>query len=254
MIIRVFEDKESLGRHAASIGADALRKAIRQKDAANVILATGASQFEVLRHLVSETDIDWGKVTCFHLDEYAGMDSNHPASFRRYLRERFVEQLGVPLAAFHFIAAEGDLGAECKRVGDLIKRTTVDVAWIGIGENGHVAFNDPPADFETDEPYLVVELDEACRRQQVGEGWFPSLLEAPSSAISMSIRQILKSRKIICSAPDLRKAAAVQGSLEGPIHPACPASILRTHGDIELLLDVKSSSLLARETLVRYSG
>ena len=182
-------------------------------------------------------------MTGFHLDEYLGLPASHPASFRGYLRERFVRH--VPLAAFHELDGEAaDPAAECRRVGDLLARQPIDAAFVGIGENGHLAFNDPPADFETDEPYLVVNLDHACRRQQLGEGWFESLDDVPRRAISMSVRQILKSRTIVCSVPDDRKADAVQATVEGPATPDVPASILQTHDDCTLFLDAAAASLL----------
>jgi glucosamine-6-phosphate deaminase len=185
-------------------------------------------------------------MTAFHLDEYAGLPITHPASFRLYLWQRFASRLPTPLAAFHFIDGEGDPQAECRRLGELIHRHCVDVAFVGIGENGHLAFNDPPADFQTEEPYLVVPLDEACRRQQVGEGWFQSLDKVPKQALSMSCRQILKSHAIICTVPDERKARAVKACLEGPVSPLAPASILREHPEATIYLDEASASLLAR--------
>jgi glucosamine-6-phosphate deaminase len=190
--------------------------------------------------------VDWNRVTAFHLDEYIGMPITHPASFRKYLKERFVDRLPQPLAAFHYINGEGDGAAECRRLNDIIAAHPIDVAFVGIGENGHLAFNDPPADFETDEPYLVVNLDEACRRQQLGEGWFPTLEDVPQQAISMSIRQILKADTILCSVPDARKAEAVRASLEGPVTPNVPASILQRHESTTVYLDVASAALLSR--------
>lgn len=233
MKIVVGADARACGRAAAAEGAPRIGE--------RVIWATGASQFEMLEALVG-LPVDWGRVTGFHLDEYLGLPMSHPASFRRYLKERLVER--VPLAAFHYIGGEGDPEAECRRVGGLIAAAPVDVAFIGIGENGHLAFNDPPADFETQAPYLVVELDEACRRQQLGEGWFPTLEAVPRRAISMSVRQILKSRAIICTVPDRRKAGAVRAAVKGPVTPRVPASILQTHPEVTLFLDRESASLL----------
>jgi len=246
MKIETHPTKDQSGQSAAKRGASLIRDALRERHHANIILATGASQFEMLSHLVKEPNIDWKKVTVFHLDEYAGMPITHPASFRKYLKERFVEKLPTPPAAFHYINTEGDLKAECKRLSDLIKKHPIDVAFIGIGENGHLAFNDPPADFKTEEPYIVVNLDEACRKQQLGEGWFPTLNDVPKQAISMSIRQILKSHSIICTVPDQRKAKAVQAAVEGPVIPQLPASILQQHGDTVLYLDQPAASLLAK--------
>lgn len=244
MRVDISQTKTEMGERAAAAGADRIRKALQQRGHATVILATGASQFEMLDHLVRAEGIDWSRVTGFHLDEYAGMSEEHPASFRRYLRERFVERLPVPMAAFHYIDAERDPRKASERLGELISRHPVDVAFVGIGENGHLAFNDPPADFETEDPYLVVELDEACRRQQLGEGWFDTLEQVPTRAVSMSVRQIMKSACIICTVPDERKAAAVQAALEGPVTPLVPASILQRHPDCHLFLDVPAASRL----------
>lgn len=231
-----------MGAAAARVGATAIRDAIATRGHANIIVATGASQFEVLAHLLAEQDIDWSLVTGFHLDEYLGLPMTHPASFRGYLKQRFVDH--VPLAAFHYLDGEHDAAAECDRVGTILAEHPVDVAFIGIGENAHIAFNDPPADFETDEPYLVVDLDEACRQQQLGEGWFPTLDDVPSQAISMSVRQILKSHTVVCSVPDERKAAAVAAAVEGPVTPDVPASVLQTHDRVHLMLDQAAASKL----------
>lgn len=243
MRIEICKDVKDLGRRAAADGAARLRAAIAERGGANLIVATGASQFEVLAALVAAEGIDWSKVTGFHLDEYIGMPITHPASFRRYLKERLVDR--VPFAAFHYIDGEADPVTECRRVGELIRRHPIDVAMVGIGENGHLAFNDPPADFETDEPYIVVALDDACRRQQFGEGWFPTFDAVPTRAISMSIRQIMRSKAIVCSVPDQRKAKAVQAALEGPVTPNVPASILQTHAEATIYLDPPAASLLA---------
>lgn len=245
MNISISEDKQALGQRAAEHGARLIREAIAARDAASIIVATGASQFEMLGALVKMPDIRWDKVTAFHLDEYIGLPISHPASFRKYLSERFVSKLPMPLAAFHPINGEGDPAAECRRVGDAIRAHGVDVAFVGIGENGHLAFNDPPADFETAEPYIVVTLDDACRRQQMGEGWFASLDDVPKQAISMSIRQIMRSRAVIASVPDRRKAAAVKACLQGDVSPDAPASILQRHADATIYLDRDSASFIA---------
>jgi glucosamine-6-phosphate deaminase len=244
MNIIIKESKDELGRVAAADGAERIRQAIAARAMANIIVATGASQFEMLAALVAEPGIDWGKVTAFHLDEYAGMPMSHPASFRKYLKERFVDALPTPIGMFHYVNAEGDAQAECDRLGAIIRNHPVDVAFIGIGENGHVAFNDPPADFETEEPYIVVALDEACRRQQLGEGWFPTLADVPMQAISMSVRHIMKSAAIVCTVPDLRKAVAVKNTVKGPVTPNVPASILQTHPVMTLYLDTPAASML----------
>jgi len=247
MRVDISASKQDLGATAAADGAAWIRQAIAERGEANVIVATGASQFEVLAELAKAPGIDWSKVTFFHLDEYVGMPMTHPASFRKYLKERLVDRLPTPPRAFHFLDAEGDCQAECRRLGELIARHPIDVAFIGIGENGHLAFNDPPADFQTDEPYLIVELDEACRRQQLGEGWFPSLDAVPKQAISMSIRQILKSQAIVCSVPDARKADAVAAAIEGPVTPDVPASILQNHERVTIYLDEPAAMQLKRE-------
>jgi glucosamine-6-phosphate deaminase len=238
----ILKTKQEVGEVAANLTAERINAAIAARGAANIILATGASQFEMLAVLVQQP-VDWSKVTAFHLDEYVGMAETHRASFRKYLKERF--QSKVPsLGVFHYINGEGDPAAECRRVGDILRRHPIDVACVGIGENGHLAFNDPPADFDTEEPYILVELNDACRRQQFGEGWFPTLADVPRRAISMSIRQIMASRCIVCTVPDERKAVAVRDTLEGPISNRVPASILRRHDECHLFLDVPAASLL----------
>jgi glucosamine-6-phosphate deaminase len=242
--IAIHESKQDLGRAAADRAAAAIGEAIARAGEARVVAATGASQFEFLDALTARGDVDWPRVEMFHLDEYVGVSDTHPASFRHYLRERIVER--VHPRAFHFLAGDAvDPAAECRRVGALIARAQVDVAFVGIGENGHLAFNDPPADFETEEPYLVVALDEACRRQQLGEGWFATLDDVPRRAISMSIRQILKAREILCIVPDARKAKAVRDCLEGEVTPVHPSSILQTHPATTVHLDRDSAALLA---------
>jgi len=241
MDIQVHRNKEELGRIAARQGADRIREALKERGEAIIIVATGASQFEMLNALVKE-DLDWSRVTGFHLDEYIGLSLTHPASFRKYLKERFVQH--TPLKEFHYVNGEGDPVRECERLAGLIREEEVDVAFIGIGENGHLAFNDPPADLVKEEPFLVLELDRACRLQQVNEGWFPSLGAVPRTAISMSVVQILKSRHIICTVPDERKAKAVRCTVEGSVNPNCPASALQDHPSVSLFLDPGSSSLL----------
>jgi glucosamine-6-phosphate deaminase len=242
MNIITSENKQEMGRRAAGQGAQLIRDVLSKRGAATIIVATGASQFEMLDALAKEPDIRWDRVTAFHLDEYVGMEITHGASFRKYLWERFHSKLPLPLVAFHYINADKDPHGECKRLGELIKQKNVDVAFIGIGENGHLAFNDPPADFQTEQPYLVVNLDEACRKQQLGEGWFPTLNDVPTQAISMSVKQILKSNAIICTVPDSRKAIAVKGAVEGPVTPDVPASILQRHARTWLFLDRASAA------------
>jgi glucosamine-6-phosphate deaminase len=246
--IRIFADSKSLGAAAAAQAAAILQTAIAERGTARIIAATGASQFAFLEALTATPGIDWSRVEMFHLDEYIGLPVTHPASFRRYLHERLISKTG--LIRYHLLDGERDPQAVCEAVGKELNAAPVNVAFVGIGENGHLAFNDPPADFETDEPYLIVTLDAACRRQQVGEGWFADLPEVPTQAISMSIRQLLRAEKIICVVPDERKARAVQTCLEGDISPLAPASILRTHPDATLYLDHASASLLKPETVV----
>jgi glucosamine-6-phosphate deaminase len=243
--IRIEPDREKLGRAAAALGIAAIRSAIAERGEATIIVATGASQFETLAELTA-ADLAWDRVTAFHLDEYVGLPESHPASFRRYLAERFVAPLGGKVT-FHPVNGEAEPAAEARRLGDLIANRMVDVCFAGIGENCHLAFNDPPADFETEDPYIVVALDEACRRQQWGEGWFPSLDAVPERAISMSIRQMMKSRLLVLSVPDERKAEAVRAALEGPVSPEFPASIVQTHPAATLLLDPPAASLLRQQ-------
>jgi len=246
MNVKIMPDKTQMGKAAAAAGAEHIRRAIAERGAANIIVATGASQFEMLAALVAEPNINWNAVTGFHLDEYVGLPIGHPASFRGYLWQRFVSKLPLPLRAFHFLDGERDAKAECNRVAEIIRKHPIDVAFVGIGENGHLAFNDPPADFETEDPYLVVHLDDACRRQQLGEGWFPTFDDVPKQALSMSVRQIMKSRAIICTVPDERKAEAVGNSVEGEVTPKVPASVLQKHENCTLFLDRPAASRLKR--------
>lgn len=243
MNIKIFDDKIASGQAAAEQGANAIRQALAATGNARIIAATGASQFEFLAALTQAPRIDWTKVEMFHLDEYVGMSIAHPASFRKYLLERFIQPTG--LTNYHLLEGEADLEEVCARANAAIAAVPIDVAFVGIGENGHLAFNDPPADFTIETPYIIVQLDEACRRQQFGEGWFPTLEDVPQQAISMSIQQILKAREIVCVVPDARKAQAVKACLEGEISPLAPASILRTHPNVTVYLDQDSAALLA---------
>lgn len=244
MVLKVFNDKSSLGKAAAQKAATAIRGAIRDNGQARVIAATGTSQFEFLAALTDFTDIDWNRVELFHLDEYIGLPVTHPASFRKILLERLVNKTRI--AKFHPLDGDAhDLSDVIRRVGKAVASAPVDIAFVGIGENGHLAFNDPPADFETEEPYLIVNLDEACRCQQVGEAWFGDISEVPKQAISMSVRQILKAKEILAVVPDSRKAQAVKACFEGEIGPMAPASILRTHPNANVYLDKESASLLS---------
>ncbi|CAN5536276.1 glucosamine-6-phosphate deaminase [soil metagenome] len=244
MNINIFQDAHESGRSSGIAAAHLIRKAIEKNGYANIILATGASQFDTLNQLIIEREIDWKKVTMFHLDEYIALPVTHPASFRKYLQERFLAK-AAPLKAAYLINGETNAIEECKRIGALILEHPIDVALVGIGENGHLAFNDPPADFETEEPYIIVNLDEPCRQQQLGEGWFKYLEQVPRQAISMSVKQIMKSKHIICSVPDSRKAEAVKNTLEQTVSNIYPASILQTHPDCSMYLDIFSAAHLS---------
>lgn len=243
MNIRHFPTSTELADAAAAQATEALTRAIAARGRARIVAATGSAQFEFLSVLTRTPGIDWGRVEMFHLDEYVGLSADHPASFRRFLLERLIRPAGI--GTYHLLDGDtGDPEAVCERVGRELQAAPVDVTFMGIGENGHIAFNDPPADFETERPYIVVELDEVCRRQQVGEGWFASLAEVPTRALSMSVKQLLRSDELICIVPQSRKAKAVQAAVEGPITPMVPSSILRTHPNVTLYLDAESSSLL----------
>lgn len=236
-------DQQQLGTKAGKAAAELIRNAIAAKGHANIILATGTSQFETLRQLVEE-NIDWSKVNMFHLDEYIDLSEQHPASFRKYLKERFLQKV-TPLSNAFLVNGEAEPEAECIRLGKLIHEHPIDVALVGVGENGHLAFNDPPADFTTTKPYIVVNLDDACRRQQMNEGWFASIEEVPAQAISMSVHQIMQAQNIICSVPGKRKATAVKNSLEQPVDNRYPASILQEHNSCVFYLDPESAAELS---------
>jgi glucosamine-6-phosphate deaminase len=240
--VKTYVDRATMSRAAARHAAQVLQELLRSAGAARMIVGTGASQLDFIEALTTTADIDWTRLELFHLDEYVGLPIEHPASFRKYLLDRFIGRTGI--VRYHFLDCEHDPLAVAERVGRELARAPIDLAFVGIGENGHLAFNDPPADFETDRPYIVVTLDARCRRQQVGEGWFASEDEVPPQALSMSVRQILKSREIICVVPDARKAEAVRDSIGGPVSPAVPASILQTHPNTTVYLDTASSSLL----------
>jgi glucosamine-6-phosphate deaminase len=243
--ISVHLSKDDLGRKSAETAAVKIREAIAAKGESNIILATGASQFDTISHLIKEKGIDWSKVTVFHLDEYIGLPDTHPASFRKYLKERFADKI-PNLKKFHYVMGDAENPAEeCARLDELISKVTIDVACIGIGENGHIAFNDPPADFESEKPYIIVDLDEACRRQQMGEGWFPTLADVPSRAISMGVKQIMKSKCLVVAVPDQRKAEAVKNTVEEPVSPNVPATILKRHNDCTLFIDQPAASKLS---------
>ena len=244
MLLKRFRDKASMSSAAAEQAATAIRRAIAERGQARIVAATGASQLDFLDALTKAPEIDWTNVEGFHLDEYIGLPATHLASFRKYLTERLVSKTGI--GNFHFIEGDAaDPSAVARKVGEQLASAPIDVAFLGIGENGHIAFNDPPADFTTEDPYLIVNLDEACRCQQVGEGWFADISQVPTRALSMSPRQILKAKELIVIVPDKRKAKAVQMCVEGEISPMAPASILRGHSNATVYLDVDSASLLS---------
>ncbi len=247
MELNISKDVVELGWRAARAAANAIREVIEKNGTANIVLPTGGSQIEMYKNLTKES-LDWTKVVVFHLDEYIGLPESSPAGFRKYLKERFLN-IVEPVKAFYFINGEAEPLAECRRLNESIVKYPIDVALVGIGENGHLAFNDPPADFEIEDPFIIVSLDEKCRNQQTGEGWFKSFEEVPLQAISMSIKQICSSKTIICSVPDSRKAQAVKDCLEGPVSNAFPASILQLHSNCHFYLDKASSSLLNRSII-----
>ena len=245
MITYIGKDKLDMAAAAAHMAGDRIRKALQEHGEARIIVATGASQFEFLEALVKEPGIDWTKVTGFHLDEYVGIPVTHKASFRGYMRERFVAKTPQPMKVFNEVNGEAaDTAAECERLKKLIREAPIDVACVGIGENGHLAFNDPPADFDTNEAYKVVPLDDKCRMQQVGEGWFPTKDDVPTHAFSMTMKQILWSKSIVCTCPDARKADAVKGCIEGPVTNTCPGSILQMHPDCSFFFDPPAAAKL----------
>lgn len=246
MRLRVLEGRNTLGSAAAAQAAAAIERAIRQKGKARIIGASAASQFEFLEALTSTAGIDWKAVELFHLDEYIGLPKTHPASFCKFLQDRLISKTGI--VTYHFLDGEKDPSEVIRRTTEAIRIAPIDVAFVGIGENGHLAFNDPPADFEIEEPYIVVTLDQACRRQQVGEGWFATIEEVPKQAISMSVKQVLKSKEILAVVPGPKKAQAIKACFEGPVSPMAPSSILRTHPNATVYLDRESAALLSAET------
>jgi glucosamine-6-phosphate deaminase len=243
MKVNIQQDSKKLGFEAGKKAASLIQESIKTKGSANIILATGSSQFETIEELIKEKNIEWNKIKMFHLDEYIGLPVIHKASFRKYLKERFLDKVRN-LKSAYLINGNANPEEECVRLSELIKKEHIDVALVGIGENGHLAFNDPPADFKTKKPYIVVDLDETCRQQQVNEDWFQSIQEVPNQAISMSVNQIMLSKHIVCSVPDIRKARAVKDSLEQSVSNIYPASILQNHPDCYLFLEKTSASLL----------
>jgi glucosamine-6-phosphate deaminase len=250
MLIRIFDDRGSLGRAAAEHAAGVIRRAIATQGSARIIAATAASQREFLLALTASPGIDWEKVEAFHLDEYAGLPQSHPGSFRAMLLEQLIKKTGIK--KYHLLEGDApDLAQAAHKASAEITAAPIDIAFLGIGENGHIAFNDPPADFETEEPYIVVELDEACRQQQVGEAWFADISQVPTRALSMSARQILKAKELLAVVPDKRKAAAIQKCFEGSVRPEAPASIIRRHAKATVYLDWDSASGLNDEAQAR---
>jgi glucosamine-6-phosphate deaminase len=242
MEFKVFNDRPSMGKAAAGQAAAAIRRAIMDHGKARIIAATAASQKEFLEALTRTPEIDWRLVEAFHLDEYIGLPVTHPGSFRKMLLEQLVNKTGI--VNYHLLDGDGDTADVVRRASESLAAEPVDIAFLGIGENGHLAFNDPPADFETESPYLVVTLDEACRRQQVGEAWFSDITEVPRQALSMSVRQILKAKEIIAVVPGSQKAQAIAACFNGEVSPMAPASILRTHSNATVYLDKDSATLL----------
>lgn len=241
MIISISKDAAELGKRAGSLAAEKIRNAINAKGEARIVLATGTSQLETLSYLLSQ-DIDWSKVEMFHLDEYIGLPVTHKASFRKYLNDRVISK--IRCKAFYAIETEKNIPETINFLTARIREKPVDVGFIGIGVNGHIAFNDPPADFEIKEAYIVVNLDERCRKQQVDEGWFESLTQVPQQAISMTVWQIMQCRTIISAVPHKEKAEAVYNTLNRKLTPEVPATILKQHDDFNLFLDYYSVSKL----------
>lgn len=239
--INIAPTPRELGVRAAAAIAGLLHAAVDKQGQARIILSTGASQFDTLKALL-ELDVPWEKVEMFHLDEYVGLPESHIASFHKYLKERFVSK--VQLKSAHFVSGEGDISANISRLTEELLKLPVDIGVIGIGENSHIAFNDPPADFNTDVAYKVVTLDERCRRQQVGEGWFERIEDVPQQAITMCVKQIMACRHIITAAPHAVKAEAIWNTITQPVNPQVPATILKTHPDWQLFIDDASAAKL----------
>jgi glucosamine-6-phosphate deaminase len=244
MKVKILDNPQELGRESARLAAQAINEAIAERGIARIVLSTGASQFETIDELRT-LDVDWSKVEMFHLDEYVGITEEHLASFRKYLKERFTSKVSLQNA--YFVDGEGEYKDKMKRLSEDLRKAPIDVALIGIGENAHIAFNDPPADFNNKEAYIVVNLDDACKQQQVGEGWFPTVNDVPEHAISMSVFQIMQSKKIISAVPHAVKAKAIKMTLENDINPEIPATILKTHSDWTLVLDRESASYVKVE-------
>lgn len=239
MIINICSDAAELGREAAVSAAIVLNEAIEKNGEARLVLSTGSSQFETLDSLLKQK-IDWKRVEVFHLDEYIGIPVTHKASFRKYLYERFINH--IPVRKFHSVDVEGEIEYKIQMLTDEIRKRPVDLGLIGIGVNGHIAFNDPPADFDTQEAYIIVELDEECRMQQVNEGWFQSLKDVPPRAVSMTPYQIMQCKRIISCVPHKIKSVAVKNTLINNLTPIVPATMLKQHPILTIYLDVYSAS------------
>jgi glucosamine-6-phosphate deaminase len=252
MHIHVSTDRPSLGQAAAAQAAPAIQRAISSRGKARIIGASAASQFEFLDALIATLHVDWSRVELFHLDEYIGLPMTHPASFCKFLQDRLISKTGI--THYHLLNGEDNPADVIRRTSAAISSAPIDVAFVGIGENGHLAFNDPPADFDTDEPYIIVSLDDACRRQQVGEGWFPTFDSVPTRAISMSVRQVLKSKEILAIVPGPKKAEAIHNCFDGTVTNMAPSSILRTHSNTTIYLDKDSAAQLNPQTLTAYSA
>ena len=243
MELTIGRNVDEMGALAADLTAEKLCNAVAERGLARLILSTGESQFAVIKHLLGK-NIPWSKVTMFHLDEYVGMSETHPASFRKYLKERIVDL--VHPGKMVYVSGEGDIRNNIDYLTEEIRETPIDLALVGIGENAHIAFNDPPADFDTQEAYITVNLDEACKKQQVGEGWFTQISEVPNQAISMTVYQIMSSKTIISCVPGSRKAAAIRDTLGSPSTTnLIPATKLREHKDWHLFLDQESAKFVS---------
>ncbi len=249
MKVAVFKNPDELGREAALFSTRVLKQAIAENGKARLLLSTGASQFDTVKHLVHQ-DVDWSKVEMFHLDEYVNLPETHAASFRKYLKERFASKVNLKKAVF--VNGEGDLAENIRSLTKQIREAPIDLALIGIGENGHIAFNDPPADFETKEAYIVVNLDDKCKAQQVGEGWFPTINDVPKQAISMTVYQIMQSKTILSCVPYPVKANAIKDTLEKDVTNMIPATILKNHPDVNIFVDQDSASLVSLDILKNY--
>ena len=251
MRVKVLQNSDQLGKEAAVFAANILRKVIQERGKARLVLSTGASQFDTLKYLVKQ-DVDWSRVEMFHLDEYVGLLETHPASFRKYLKERFINLINLQRAVL--VNGEDDVAATIRFLTREIRQEPLDLALVGIGENGHIAFNDPPADFETKEAYIVVNLDENCKKQQVREGWFPTANDVPKQAISMTVYQIMQSKIIVSCVPNKVKAKAVKMTLENGVTNIIPATILKNHQDVTLFLDKESVSLVNDKLINSFSS